>query len=85
MKGRIEQYRRSRKTQYKYQMIVFVEGVDDKVKAEKLLGKKVVYKTPSGKEINGEITRVHGSKGKVVAKFERGLPGQALRQEISFK
>ncbi len=82
MKGKVVQYRRGRKTQYKYQMILEVEGVDTKEKAQGLLGKKVIYKTPSGKEIKGEITRVHGCKGRVVARFEKGLPGQALSQEV---
>ena len=84
MNGKILQYRRGRKTQYKYQMVVEVEGVDDKAKAEKLLGKKVFYTSTSGKKINGEVTRVHGIRGKVVARFERGLPGQALRSNIDF-
>ena len=53
-----------------------------KADAEKLLGKKVEWTTTSGKKLSGEITRVHGTKGAVVAKFEKGLPGQALGTKV---
>jgi len=85
MIGKLLHYRQGRKTQYKYQMIIQVDSIDDKAKAETLLGKTVTFTTESGKEINGEVTRVHGAKGKVIARFERGLPGQALNQEVTFK
>ena len=85
MKARITHYRRGRKTQYKYQMIIEVDGVETIEKANELMGKTVVYTTESGKTINGEVTRVHGAKGKIVARFERGLPGQAIGREVTFK
>ena len=78
MKGVIVNYRSGRHTQKMNQLVVEVEGVKKKEDAEKLMGKKVVWKTPSGNAINGQISKVHGKKGGVLVKFERGLPGQAL-------
>ncbi len=82
MKGVIVNYRGSHKTQNPYQMIIKVEGIRSREKAEKLVGKTVVWKTPSGKEIKGRITAPHGNKGAVRARFEKGLPGQALGTEV---
>ena len=48
----------------------------------KFLGKKLVWKSPAGKEIKGEIIALHGNKGIVRAKFERNLPGQAMTTRI---
>ncbi len=82
MKGKILSYRRGRHTQNVNQMLVEVEGLDSKEKAEKMVGKKLVWKTPGGKEIEGEITAPHGGKGVVRAKFQRNLPGQAITKEV---
>jgi len=78
MKAVILSYRGGRHTQKTNQLVLEVEGVKNKEDAEKLLDKKVVWKTPTGKEISGVVSKVHGKKGGVLAKFERGLPGQAL-------
>ena len=85
MKGVIVNYRRGRHTQNPHQMIIKVEGVESREEAQKLVGKSVVWKTPGGKEIVGRITAVHGNKGAVRARFERGLPGQALGTEVEIR
>lgn len=59
-------------------MILRFEGVTDRAKAHKLLGKKVSWKTSSGKEMKGEIVKLHGNSGAVRAIFETGMPGQCL-------
>jgi large subunit ribosomal protein L35Ae len=82
MKGKILSYRRGKHTQNVNQMLVEVEGVDSKEKAEKIVGKKLVWKTPGGREIEGEIIGVHGGKGVVRAKFERNLPGQSITNSV---
>jgi len=56
--------------------------VDSKEKAKELLGKKLVWTSPAGKEIKGEIIALHGNKGVVRAKFERNLPGQAITTKV---
>jgi len=82
MKGIILSYRRGKHTQNVNQMLVELEGVDSKEKAEKMIGKKLVWKSPGDKEIKGEITAVHGGKGVLRAKFERNLPGQAVTTKV---
>lgn len=82
MKATILSYRKGRHTQNVNQMLVGIDTIDSREKAEKLLGKKLVWKSPSGKEIKGEIIGVHGGKGVVRAKFERNLPGQAIGTNV---
>lgn len=78
MKATIESNRRGSKTQHTDQYILLVDTIKNKEEASKLIGKKVVWKTEGGADIVGKITKLHGNKGAVLAKFERGLPGQAL-------
>lgn len=82
MKGRIVNYRGGKRTQYTNQFVILPENSLKKEDAEKLLGKKVVWKTPSGKEILGKVSRIHGRKGAIIARFEKGLPGQALGTDV---
>ena len=82
MKGIILGYRRGRKTQKTNQMIIQVNGVENKDKASALIGKKVKFTTESKKTIDGEVTRIHGGKGLVVARFVKGLPGQSFNKEV---
>jgi large subunit ribosomal protein L35Ae len=85
MKGVIANFRGGRHTQYGNQMIVLADGVDDKDKAAKLVGKSVVWRSPAKKEIAGEIRSAHGSKGAVRVLFEKGMPGQSVGQEVEIK
>ena len=82
MKGIILSYRRGRHSQNVNQMLVEVEGIDKKEKAEKMIGKKLVWKSTGNKEIMGEFIGVHGGKGILRAKFERNLPGQAITTKV---
>ena len=82
MKGTITNFRRGRHTQTTNQMIILVDSVDNKEKAEKLVGKKVVWKSPAGKEITGEVRAAHGNKGAVRVLFEKGMPGQAVTTKV---
>jgi large subunit ribosomal protein L35Ae len=82
MKGQITSFRMSRTRQSDNQMIVNVEGIDTKVKAEKLVGKKVVYKTEAEREIAGKVSASHGNKGAVRVIFEKGMPGQSLFKPV---
>jgi large subunit ribosomal protein L35Ae len=82
MQGTVLSYRRGRHTQNVNQVLVRLNNVDSKEKAKKFLGKKLVWKSPSGKEIKGEIIALHGNKGIIRAKFERNLPGQAITTKV---
>lgn len=84
MEAVVVNYRGSHKTQHNNQMIVYPEGVSSKEDAVKLAGKKVVWTSPSGKNIEGVVTKPHGSKGAVRVRFDHGgLPGQALGTKVS--
>lgn len=81
MKGIIVQFRRGRKTVKERHFLIDL-GLSNRDEAMKMVGKKVVWKSPANKEINGEISAAHGNKGIVRAIFERGLPGQAVTESI---
>ena len=82
MEGTIASYRRGRHTQNTRQVIIYIDSVDSKKKAEKLVGKKVTWTTPGKKELEGQVSAPHGSKGAVRAIFETGVPGQALGTKV---
>lgn len=85
MNARITDYRQGRHTQKDNQGIIEVEGVDSKEKAEGLIGKEVYWKSSAGRLIKGKVTKTHGSKGKVRALFDKGLPGQAVGSKVELK
>ncbi len=85
MKGRIVNYRGGVNTQRANQIIISPEKSSSREDAAKMLGRKVEWKTPGGKVMVGKISRVHGRKGEVVARFKKGLPGQALGTEIEIR
>jgi len=85
MQGTIVNFRRGRHTQTTNQMIIVVNSIDNKEKASKLVGKKVIWKSPAGKEINGEIRSAHGNKGALRVLFEKGMPGQAISTKLTIQ
>ncbi len=78
MEATITSYRRGRRTQNTRQMIIQPADSNSREEAEKLVGKKVEWTTPSGKKLEGKVSKPHGSKGAVLAQFDTGLPGQAI-------
>ena len=81
MKGIIVQFRRGRHRIHEKHFLIDV-GLGSREEAKKMAGKQVTWKSPSGKEIMGTISDAHGTRGLVRAIFERGLPGQAITNEI---
>lgn len=86
MKGKIIQFRLARH-HYKKRHFLLDVNVKNKEEAEKFVGKQVEWKSPGKKEkiIKGRITGSHGNKGLVRAIFEKGLPGQAINEEVEIK
>ena len=84
MEGIVVQFRRGRHRIHEKHYLLDV-GLGNREEAQKMAGKEVVWKSPSGKEINGKISDAHGNKGLVRAIFERGLPGQAIITKIEVK
>ena len=82
MQGKILSYRRGKHTQNVNQVLIELDNVDSREKAKEFLNKKITWKTPSGKEIKGEIIGLHGNKGILRAKFETNLPGQAITTKV---
>lgn len=80
----IHNYRRSIHKPAGNQMIVVVEGVDTRAKAQTYVGKTVVYSTGK-KDVKGEVRSAHGNKGALRVLFETGMPGQAIGQEVKFQ
>jgi large subunit ribosomal protein L35Ae len=79
--AKVLSYRRGRKTQKVNQAIASIEKVNSREEAKKFIGKKVEIAF-SKSSIKGVIVKAHGDKGRVVIRFRRGLPGQAMNQEI---
>jgi large subunit ribosomal protein L35Ae len=78
MDARIVSYRRGKHTEYTNQYILAIDGVTEKSEALKYVGKRVVWRTPTGKEVVGKVTSTHGNGGALLARFNKGLPGQVL-------
>ena len=78
MEATIINYRRGKRTQNTNQMVIQPKDSKNKEEAEKLIGKKVTWKTTAGKILEGTISKTHGGKGAVLAQFTPGLPGQAI-------
>ncbi|MEK6934408.1 MAG: 50S ribosomal protein L35ae [Nanoarchaeota archaeon] len=85
MDGIIINFRLGKQTKYNNHMIIKVPKIDKKEKTKELLGKKVTWKSPSGKEIKGEIKSSHGNSGCVRAIFEKGMPGQSISQKVNIE
>ena len=85
MEGTIVHFRGSRRVKRSNQMILQVPDVDDKDKASKLIGRKVVWKTPAGKQLNGQITNVHGNSGALRVRFDTGMPGQSIGTKVAIE
>ena len=81
MEGVIVNFRRGRHTKHDSQMIVKVSNIDNKEKAKKLIGKKVIWKSLN-QTISGIIIQEHGNSGAVKVQFEKGMPGQAIAKKV---
>ena len=82
MEGTIVNFRGTRRVKSHNQMVLQVAGVDSKDKASKLVGKKVVWKTPGGKQMVGQITSLHGNSGALRIRFDTGMPGQSIGSKV---
>ncbi len=88
MKGTIASFRGTRRVKKGNQCIIHIDKIATKEDAEKLIGKTVIWTTPTKKEtrtIKGKITAVHGRNGAVRALFEKGMPGQSLGKEVKIE
>lgn len=82
MEGVIKNFKRARHHKTTNQMIVYIPKVESREEASKLVGKRVSWKSPAGKEITGEVRSAHGNKGAVRVLFNTGMPGQAISSKV---
>ncbi|MEK6952692.1 MAG: 50S ribosomal protein L35ae [Nanoarchaeota archaeon] len=82
MEATIVNYRMGRHRQYNNQMIIQVNSIDKREKARHLIGKKVLWLSPTKKELTGIIKKEHGKNGALRVVFDKGLPGQALGTKL---
>ena len=82
MKAKVLSFRRGRHTQRTNQLLLSVKDVENRATASGFVGKKVMLKTKSGKEIIGKIASPHGNNGVLRARFGKGVPGEFLSKEI---
>ena len=83
MNGIIVQFRRSRH-RIKERHYLLDLGFKSRDEAKTSVGKKVSWKSSAGKIIQGTISDAHGTRGLVRAIFEKGLPGQAVSDSVSY-
>ena len=81
-KAIVIQFRRGKRTITPKHFLIEIDGVDSREKAQKYVGKEVVWTSPAKLEIKGKVAAAHGGKGVIRAIFERGLPGQAIGTEV---
>jgi len=83
MEGVISNYKRGRHTVHQKHCILVFSAIKTRKDANKLIGRIVVWKSSSGKELKGTISRAHGNHGAVRAHFKKaGVPGQALGKTV---
>ena len=82
MEATVINYRRGMRTQNPLQMILEPLGVKTHDEAKKLIGKKVTFTTEGGKKIVGKILATHGNGPAIRARFNKGLPGQAIGKKV---
>lgn len=87
MEGVISSFRGSHKTMTGNQMVIVVNSISSKDKAQSLVGKSVIYDCPGKqkKQIKGKVSNTHGNKGAVRALFEKGMPGQSVGQKVKIE
>jgi large subunit ribosomal protein L35Ae len=84
-KGVFVSYRRGKHTQRNKQILIRIEGINDRDKAARFIGRTVTWKSPRGHPLMGSIVGVHGRRGVVKARFKKGIPGHAIGAELTIR
>lgn len=77
IQGMIINYRTGPRSQNSKECIIKFAHVNSISEASRLIGRKIAWKIGKNKML-GEIVGLHGKKGLVIARFRKGVPGQAL-------
>jgi len=81
LKGVIVSYRRGPKTQNPKECLLRFPSVESAGEAGQLIGRKVAWPIKERK-CRGKIVALHGKKGLVRARFRKGVPGEALGNQV---
>ncbi len=74
-------YRIGIRTQKPTECLIQFAGVTSKSESGQLVGRKVVL-TRATKKFTGKIVGFHGKNGVVIARFKKGMPGQAVGESV---
>jgi large subunit ribosomal protein L35Ae len=74
-------YRIGIRTQKPTECLIQFTGVTNSSESGQLVGRKVVL-TRAKKKYAGKIVAFHGKNGVVIARFKKGVPGQAIGASI---
>ncbi len=79
--GLVVSYRTGPKTQRPKECILKFPNVKSSSEASRFIGRKIAW--PAGeRKIRGKIVALHGKRGLVMARFRRGVSGQALGTRV---
>ncbi len=81
LKGLIYSIRRGSNARPNHALIV-IPGIESIKELQKFVGKKVVWKSRTGKLFIGKVRRIWNRNGNLLVIFRKGLPGQALGTEV---
>ncbi len=65
------------RTQKPNECLIQVTSATDTAEAGQLIGQKVIWKSENMRHA-GRIVGLHGKNGVLIARFKKGVPGQAL-------
>ena len=82
MEAYILSFQRGGGSQREWYAILEIPNVDTAGKAASFIGRKVVWNLSNKKTFTGKIVRIHGRKGRLLARFRKPLPGQALGSKV---
>jgi len=85
MQAMVLNFRQGRHTQKTNQLLISAKDVDSRASASRFIGKKVMWKTRSGKIIAGKIVAPHGNNGVLRTRFSKGISGEVIGKELSIQ
>ncbi len=80
--GTVSAFRQSKFKQDSYQTVVDLAKPED---AGKLLGARVVWAREDGLKILGRVVALHGAKGALRVRWDRGFPPQGLGTKVTIR
>jgi large subunit ribosomal protein L35Ae len=83
-KGIIINYRGSHKTKRKPNQMIVAPDRATKEASLKLIGARITW-TNGKTTISGTATHLHGAKGALRVRFDKGLPGEAVGTSVEIK